>query len=743
MTSKDKDLINKTREMLLNKVNENMNLNRINKEKEKKKKEEEETKKREEIELNILINDGSHWNKNERKSDYNKKVYLYKEALKSNNEESKLAYLIEAAKLNHSEAMFDLYNYYKSTNLVESFKYLVLSCEFKNEKALNEFKTLKSSDKNLLEYHEALILAYKDSKIARKELAKLSEKGIVSLELYKKYYMSNALIALRLAKYYLYVFTEEKIERKYICQALTLDFDLSLDTFIEIIGYECDLNDEMFVNTILRNKDKHNAYIYYELSRIYSSESACEKYNLEYSLKTSFNYLVEAKLICKDDKLKRLVYLSLGNSHMLGLGTEENYNKAYDYFKDYDKELANKIYRDEKYKKSVAKISETTISLMNKYKCNQLEEFKNTNKVKYERIINSYNVLPSSLLETRLKERDYLLSLGFSIDELYDYSGSFRAHELRNKNKVSQKEEEIRLKKQEDNIASTPNVSKVITNNKEELKESSNEELDTHKDKLKELREEFGYPSKVEFSSDPLLSTKQKEKLYQKQLESYKDELKQYKERLFEVESPYKGLNLSEVYKLLKDILKYDVDSNEFTSICKDKFNEVYKYDNLPDVEFIIKEEILDVKETLAVEKMLVGAPIKGGTLVIEAKVGLYSGEIVTLGGGNSIDYMYTLMKEFQGSDLSKWGSWQDYSRSDSKVGASIYLKEASLKGGDYSRGKEICKNAIWNVIQPMFKQNKICCSKYIKLDRNHGHIIYFVPDKIKVRFTFPEYNGV
>lgn len=311
---------------------------------------------------------------------------------------------------------------------------------------------------------------------------------------------------------------------------------------------------------------------------------------------------LENEIIIKKDAI-----YELADCYIKGYGVEKNFLKASQYLEKYDPTKA----KDLLYKHNYLKGEEKVRNFFEKYRCKEFDDFCVTNKEKVDKIIRRYiNFNDESIIKT-LKRRDYLLSIGLTIDEIFDDTGYLS--EIKIASKVKKIEDEIKRKKEEE-------IRKEQERKKKELEKERITKLKVEQERLEQIRRQS--------------ILKQSEKV--EQVKTSKDinsniGSKHIQNITFSM--PYKNIMSEELYgKYLKDLLPSScgrIVHDECVKIAK--LRAEYNYPFRPSIAGIsqrkynkLHEEFLLDVEKYAERLYVIDNPIKGKENAYRMKVYQY-----------------------------------------------------------------------------------------------------------------------
>ncbi len=100
--------------------------------------------------------------------------------------------------------------------------------------------------------------------------------------------------------------------------------------------------DDTIIEMIINDPGISNKYTEYFLGIICRSKEICDKYNYDCTLRDSLNHYIAAKGISKY-RIKKEIYLRIAKCYMEGIGTNIDLELAAQYYKPYDKDLADEL----------------------------------------------------------------------------------------------------------------------------------------------------------------------------------------------------------------------------------------------------------------------------------------------------------------------------------------------------------------------------------------------------------------
>lgn len=201
--------------------------------------------------------------------------------------------------------------------------------------------------------------------------------------------------------------------------------------------------DDKYIETIMSYDGlvKDNYYeiiINFAIARLYKNNFLQDRTYKSISPSDVVLMFEKASYLENEPIIKKAAIYELIDCYTNGYGVEKNLLKASEYCKEYDPEKA----KDLIYKYNYLKGEEKVRNLFNKYKCKQFDDFTIENKQKADKIIKKYINFNEESIISVLKRRDYLLSIGLSIDEIFDDTGYLS--EIGISSKVKKIEDEIK-----------------------------------------------------------------------------------------------------------------------------------------------------------------------------------------------------------------------------------------------------------------------------------------------------------
>ena len=429
------------------------------------------------------------------------------------------------------------------------------------------------------------------------------------------------------------------------------------------------------------------------------------------------------------------------------------------------------------------------LELIKEYPCKEFEDLLTSNRYLRQNIIQAFMMKPDETIIKEFKRRDHLLSIGMKLDEIYSKDGTFNetliaiktAPKVVKEVPIITPKKEVKEAPKVEKVAEKPIVNTVSTqvktpssivssNNTQASKPEVQFKVDktpisddnpyfkelypehkgwTFYDEAKavaRLRQRLNYPLTPhmlpEYDSFGFhRSKREREKQYIKDLETHKDKIRDYKDRLYSEENPLKS-NYNEYREKVWGISPAPnvLVGSKFAEKCEKIYNSQDSESNKISIEaksyVYCDREHKSLNNYEYVERMLSFVPnyAKEITLVIRAKV--------TYEKDYSSSYL-DAYDAFENSEYSKMMTWQEFSDSSkSEIGAQIYINNLNDSYKNSNRriqAENKRKEEITSFINKMFEEHVVFAGYTFIFEDNKKQYIEGKVLKIKFDFKFYE----
>lgn len=512
-----------------------------------------------------------------------------------------------------------------------------------------------------------------------------------------------------------------------------------------IIEYYLNYNlpiDQKFVDIVMKFDDingynNFNIIIDSQIARFYKYGYIKKRKTKEINKTIVYKIFRQASYIYGNKIIEKFASIELAKCYQEGYGVEVNKQKAL--------ELLNKYNPIETPSKSTNNYIEKRIKITNdlfkKYPCKEYDLLCQNDKAYAELIFNKCKTWDEETIIKNLKRRDYLLSIGLTMYEIYGKSGIIIESNI--KDLVASKEALIKSKNEVkvtpkqvvNHIQTTPKqttipVKETATNVTFSKPKVENKPKLSDEELLKELKAKYNAPIKPEYNSSIHGSLKKFEKV---EMEEYRKKEEEYRKKLLNVAPIIENGN-KDLYKdFYYNIYKFGK-SNGYKHEYSDYYNKIHtngkegislevfnmlltnimqtKY-NTEDIVVEVKS-FYNIKETYCLERLVLGLP----TTLKELNVTL----TVRYISYSRVESSYLeAYEEFKNSELSKILTWDEVSDSSkSDIGASIYVNDYYDRLTDNlnkQKAKEKLKAILFYEVRQLFNTYNIFYNQVMKIN--------------------------
>lgn len=471
-----------------------------------------------------------------------------------------------------------------------------------------------------------------------------------------------------------------------------------------IIEYYIEHNkdiDNKYIEAIIRyddlnEKTDHKIIIDFAIAKLYKYNFITSTKNKILSPNTAFLLIEKATNLENEPIIIKDANYELSDCYINGYGVEKDLYKASKCLEKYDLSKAKELL----YKHNYLKGQERVRNFFEKYKCKEFDYFSVTNKEKADKIIRRYaNFNDESIIET-LKRRDYLLSIGLTINEIFDDTGYLSESRIASKVKVIEdeikrkKEEEIRIqqekkkkelekeKQSKESIkptTSSVNITSIRRNETFTLPFKGDITEDMYAKFYKELlpfnccnrsiMDECVRIAKLRVAYNyPICPTKAgiSQRKFEKLYAEYNQDIERYIERLCEIKNPIIGRENEHRLKVYGFASSDNfINLTEFNNLIKSKLSDISSI-KVSKVD-IADREHKTIGANTQIERMLCLLPL----FAINVKLDIYLD--ISYDSVSSHKYL-DWVEAFENSEYSKIMDWSDFSSDKSGYWYDIHI---------------------------------------------------------------------
>lgn len=356
-------------------------------------------------------------------SSYDDKVNLYKEAYTKKEHSDIIDCLVKAAEEGHEKARYNLAYYYKNIDEVKFKEYLYQiiygDIPYETLDKLNiDFDMICNLAKNENEYGLTRLMNYVDSKISQdylNEIDKLAKKN-------------NPYAIDFLFKYYFNRKKRKNAEEYAYLKALTGDPYFLISNYLSK-GVTKETKPE-YVDLLLKEEYQDNVDVVLCIYDVITNNELREHFNIPY--RPWAVDLLHALENVESKKQRYRVYHKLAECYEKGIGTLKNLEKAMHYYYECEEsKKGNEIRNEIMYNKRCEReTQERSSELMALHPCPELDRWVSMGSTKAKNIVKRYGEISRSEAIKDMIERDELLKLGFTLNEMHDDLGNFTGYKL-------------------------------------------------------------------------------------------------------------------------------------------------------------------------------------------------------------------------------------------------------------------------------------------------------------------------
>lgn len=371
-------------------------------------------------------------------SSYDDKVNLYKEAYTKKEHSDIIDCLVKAAEEGHEKARYNLAYYYKNIDEVKFKEYLYQiiygDIPYETLDKLNiGFDMIYNLAKNENEYGLTRLMNHVDLEINQNYLNEIDK-------LAKQY---NPYAIDFLFKYYFNRKKRKMAEEYAYLKALTGDPYFLISNYLSK-GVTKETKPE-YVELLLKEEYQDNVDAVLCIYDAITNKELREHFNIPY--RPCAVDLLHALENVKSKKQRYRVYHKLAESYEKGIGTLKDLEKAMHYYYECEEsKKGNELRNEIMYNKRCERESqERSSELMSLYPCPELDKWVSMNSTKAKNIVKRYGEIDRSEAIKDMIERDKLLKLGFTLNEMHDDLGNFIGYKLEKEIKKRVQEKYPRL----------------------------------------------------------------------------------------------------------------------------------------------------------------------------------------------------------------------------------------------------------------------------------------------------------